>query len=178
MGNKKVTVCLLAILCLLIPELFAQQRRSVTGNQTIPELLRRPVIGEAPRYPVDMVIGTLGRGSAPEAAYLFARQLMSNLMTANSASVFTDNITDSIIEEINSLRPRSFRIGGGRVEPDGCVSFLIRFLGNNESITGELTIRPAEGRWILDGIILEERIPLSEIRDSMRFDFSPYERFF
>ena len=126
-------------------------------------------------------------------------------------------ITESLQEEINSIEPRAYRLGRGKIEADRCVSFLVRFMGYEESITGELFLRreeesgssgtavsvepPAETggsegaeesaettgssgtkgsqfRWLLDDLILEEKRSLAEIRDSYRFDFSPYERFY
>ena len=86
-------------------------------------------------------------------------------------------------KEISAIRTRNFRIGGGRIEPDGHVSFLFRFIGPEESISGELFISQTEDSdgniiWRLDDFILEERRLLREIRDSYRYDFSHYERFF
>jgi hypothetical protein len=87
-------------------------------------------------------------------------------------------LTESLSQEIRSIRPRSYRLGGGRLEADGCVSFMTRFIGQDESITGELFIRFEEGNWILDDLILEEKRAISEIRDGYRYNFSPYERFY
>ena len=158
--------------------------------RTIPEALRRPERGEAPRYPQDLVIGELGQGDAPEGAYLFALGLLKALMTgskddqilAKSPSI----LTESLLEEINSLEPRSYRLGGGRIEADGNVSFLVRFLGSGESISGELFLREAEKtdgesetpQWLLDDLILEEKRALVDIKDGYRYDFTPYERFY
>ena len=169
----------------------------VLDARTVPDALRRPQRGELPRYPQDFVIGELGRGQAPEEAYRFARNLLAALAAGNNAApVFALSppaLIGSHIEEIRGLEPRTFRLGGGRAEADGNVSFLVRFVGREESITGELFIRqaPAEGaspalngsppepgRWLLDELILEERRTLADIRDSYRFVFSPYERFF
>ena len=158
-------------MALYLPGLFSQQEGTgQAGNRsyTIPDALRRPERGEAPRYPLDVVIGTLGQGEAPIEAYLFARNFLAEMIAGNSG----DN------EEINELRPLSFRLGGGRTEADGDVSFLVRFLSNNESITGELYIRLEEENWVFDGLILEEKRAISEIRESARYEFSPYERFF
>ena len=146
----------------------------LTRSQTIPESIRIPERSESPRYPMDMVIGELGRGSAPTGAYLYAQEQMTNLTTGSDLDVFSPEVA----EEIGNLRPRRFHLGGGRIEPDGYVSFLVRFLGLNESVTGEMFIRETDDEWILDSIILEERRTIGEIRDSFRYDFSPYERFF
>ena len=191
----------------LPPGIFPQETSPAGANQeseaplsasTIPDVLRRPERSEAPRYPEDLVIGRLGQGEAPEAAYLFALTLLQALMAgskdspvvASSSSV----LTEAILEEIGSLQPRSYRLGGGKIEADGNVSFLIRFVGPEESVTGELYVRQAEetsdlsvdkpvsdtgdAHWILDDFVLEEKRPLAEVRDSYRYDFSPYERFY
>jgi hypothetical protein len=114
---------------------------------------------------------------------------MSALTTGRrDAPAFTDSgsfLAESIFEEVRSVRPRSFRLGGGRYEPDGCVSFLVRFIGPDESITGELFVRQAEendegspGRWLLDDLMLENKRAHNEINNSYRYNFSPYERFY
>jgi len=185
------TACILMGLCFLSAAGFGQE----TQTSTIPGALLRPERGEAPRYPRDMVIGELGQGEASDEAYRFARELLSALTTgteeaqAGTLSLFSEDL----VETIRSIRPRQYRLGGGKNEADGSVSFLLRFFGSEESITGELFIKPEmqekkedtegtdeikEGKWMLDSIIIEERRALSDVRDSYRYDFSPYERFF
>ena len=165
-----------------------------------PEMLRRPERSESPRFPQDIVIGELGPGKAPAKAYRFALDLLKALAAGDKTSkVITDikktsgsALTETLLEEIGSLKPRSYRIGGGRSEPDGSVSFLVRFLSSSESITGELFLRQreqdklnekisgqgTEEEWLLDDLTLDEKRNLSEIRDGYRYDFAPYERFF
>jgi hypothetical protein len=154
-----------------------------TNTGSVPEALRRPEKGEAPRYPQDLVIGAMGPGNAPEEAYRFAQDLLLALTKGNNglpASIINGNI----LEEIGSLNPRGYRIGGGRVESDGSVSFLVRFLGPQESITGELflrrtgTLEDPETGWLLDDLVLENKKSFAETKESYPFDFSPYERFF
>ena len=48
--------------------------------------------------------------------------------------------------KLNTVSPRSFRLGGGREEPDGSFSFLVRFVGRDQGITGELFVRFEEQR--------------------------------
>jgi hypothetical protein len=151
------------------------------GVVPVPESLRRPERGEAPRYPEDLVIGELGQGEAPQGAYLLAQEILSALARGrNDAPVLQRSslITEEILEEVGSLGTRSYRIGGGRYEPDGSVSFLVRFIGRTESITGELFVRFETQSWLLDDLMLEEKVPLSNLRDSYRYDFTPYERFY
>jgi len=175
------TACFLLGLCLITQNLFSQD---AANTETVPDSLRRPERGEAPRYPKDLVIGDLGQGEASEEAYLFARNILTAIASGRrDASVLANSgfsFTESIFDNVRSIRPRDSRLGSGRNEPDGCVSFLFRIIGQQESITGELFIRQAEasGRWLLDDLILEGKRALSDIRDSYRYNFSPYERFY
>jgi hypothetical protein len=78
------------------------------------------------------------------------------------------------------MGPQQYRLGGGREEADGSVSFLFRFIGRDLSMAGELYIRFNNNAWRLDDIIVEEAKALSEggLMNTYKFDFSPYERFF
>jgi len=194
MGKRAGVACILLGLCLISAKGICQE----TQSRTIPNVLLRPERGESPRYPRDLVIGELGQGEAPDEAYKFARDLLSALTAGVSdAPVLAGTgslITEELAETILNISPRGYRLGGGRNEADGSVSFLLRFYGTEESITGEMFLRREERKeqkddieeivevkkesWILDDFILEERRALSEIRDSYRYDFSPYERFF
>ena len=186
--NGVKRACLLLGLCFFSQLIISQETN--TSVVPVPDALRRPERGEAPRYPEDLVIGELGQGRAPQGAYLFAQELLSALARGrNDAPVLersSSRIAENVFEEIRSINTRSYRIGGGRDELDGSVSFIVRFIGREDSITGELFVRFGEttpgrqegGRWLLDDLILEEKRALSGINDNYRYDFSPYERFF
>lgn len=115
---------------------------------SIPEVLLRPQRGEAPRYPYDTVIGPLGQGEAPREGYLFARQVASALVAGNAAApslaAMNRASLESLLSVLNGISPRTYRIGGGREEADGAVSFVVRFVGREQGITGELYIRLQE----------------------------------
>jgi hypothetical protein len=117
-------------------------------SQTIPPELWRPSRGESPRFPVDTVIGELGRGDASEEAYRFARSVAEALMAEKSSDPSLSGMSqaelDGFFEAIREAGPESFRLGSGRLEPDGAVSFLLRFIGREKGITGELYIRTDE----------------------------------
>jgi hypothetical protein len=162
-----------------------------SGFEIIPEEVRRPRRGEAPRYPRDMVIGTLGRGGAPEEAYALARTCLEALLTQDQDSehpaIEDAARREEIFSGLKPVAPQKFRIGGGREEPDGGVSFLFRFIGREQGVAGELYLRPGEEGeeeqeqeqgWVFDDIILEEPQALAVVKDPYRYDFSPYERFF
>jgi hypothetical protein len=116
--------------------------------QTIPPELWRPSRGESPRFPIDTVIGELGRGEASEEAYHFARSVAEALMAVNSSDPSLSGMPqaelDGFFEAVREVGPESFRLGSGRLEPDGAVSFLLRFIGREKGITGELYIRTDE----------------------------------
>jgi hypothetical protein len=166
---------------------------------SIPEELLRPKRGEIPLFPVDMIIGELGQGKASDAAYSFARLIAAGLVSANMGHPGLSGINVDLLENyltvLDEIGPRSYRLGGGREEPDGAVSFMIRLIGRESGIAGELFIRyvtrqimPDDeegeiittGSWKFEDLILEEaRSREEEQRESLqRFDFSPYERFF
>jgi hypothetical protein len=168
---------------------------------SIPEELLRPKRGEAPFFPIDTVIGGLGQGGASDEAYSFARSIARGFLSGNAEhhalTAVNAVLRESYLSLLDVIQPLSFRIGSGREEPDGAISFLIRFIGREQSITGELFVRfitrqarvsddesqnfaPAEGNWVFDELILElPRSRTQEQRDALhRFDFSPYERFF
>ncbi|MDR1319751.1 MAG: hypothetical protein LBJ90_09005 [Treponema sp.] len=112
---------------------------------SIPEELLRPRRGEAPRYPVDTVIGALGQGEAPAEAYLFAREVLAALTAGNKdapgLSAMNSVSLEGFLSLLETISPRSYRIGSGRGEPDGAVSFLVRFIGREQGIAGELFVR-------------------------------------
>jgi len=117
---------------------------------SIPEELLRPRREEAPRYPIDTVIGTLGQGRAPREAYEIAQKAAAAFLAGNmNAPVFSSVnkvFLEGCMNKLETVSPRSFRLGGGREEPDGSYSFLVRFVGREQGITGELFIRFEERR--------------------------------
>jgi hypothetical protein len=114
----------------------------------IPEALLRPQRGESPRYPIDMVIGPLGKGDAPDEAYRLAGTIMAAFiggdMKSPELSGINSVIREGFLSQLEAINSRSYRIGSGREESDGAVSFLIRFIGREQAITGELYVRLLE----------------------------------
>ena len=195
----KYTVSLISLLAVITVFAAAQDQGFGFNRGSIPEELLRPRRGESPRYPIDTVIGELGRGEAPADAYSFANLTAAGFLSGNTAHPALASINASLRENYFSslkiIEPVSFRIGSGKLEPDGSVSFLIRFIGRELGVTGELFIRYVSrqveenvegetrvtvmGNWTFEELILEEaKTRDEERRESQRFDFSPYERFF
>jgi hypothetical protein len=117
---------------------------------SIPEELLRPRREEAPRYPVDTVIGPLGQGRASQEAYTIARNTAAALLAGNINAPVLASVNKVFLEGcmdmLNAVNPQFFRLGGGREEPDGSFSFLVRFVGREQGITGELFVRFEERR--------------------------------
>jgi hypothetical protein len=153
-----------------------------SNRETIPDTIRRPQRGEAPRYPQDMIIGVIGQGEATEGAYRFARNLLTAVLSkkqnAPVLSSLGDGVLKDLFEALESINPQKFRFGGGREEPDGSTSFLVRFIGREQWITGELYLRFEEEQWQFEDLILEEPRDILKGIGEYRFDFSPYERFY
>jgi len=169
--------------------------RAARGS--IPEELLRPKRGEAPRYPVDIIIGELGKGSASDAAFSFANYTSAAFLSGNmdnSALASIDPVLrQNLLSSLDVITPLSYRLGGGREEVDGAVSFLVRFIGKDQGIVGELYIRyvtrktegddgevKTTGRWVFEELLLEEaKDRNTEEKESIyRNDFYPYERFY
>jgi hypothetical protein len=200
MGHKVLVLGL--ALSVVLPAgfvLFAQDG----GSFTLPAEIHRPQYGEAPRFPRDYWIGELGRGEAGEEAYRFARRFVEEL--AGGGTGQTPEHIKASLGLFEDLEIRNVRIGGGRTEPDGSVSFMVRFLGREEAVTGEIFLRQqvqdpetAEtsevsetseasetaktsetSAWYVDDLILDQRRPLGESRYGPESgDLTPYERFF
>jgi hypothetical protein len=106
---------------------------------------------------------------------------------------------------LEEIQPRAYRVGEGREEADGSCSFLVRFLGRELGIAGEMYLRfqmprpkdsgtgdseeesskespaeapPEKGAWVLDDLLLEEKRSLGEIIEEPLFDLPPYERLY
>jgi len=125
--------------------LFAQnENRGVSGTSAMPLELLRPRYGEDPRFPKDYVIGELGRGDATEQTYQFARKIVASLVAGDGRVdeiVFPEQKRLAALDRLSGLGVRSWRVGGGRSEGDGGYSFLVRFLGRERSVTGELYLQ-------------------------------------
>ncbi len=193
--------CLLSVFAAVFSEAQEQtDYAEVSSRGSIPEALLRPMRGEALFYPIDTVIGQLGQGSASGESYAVAGAIAADFLAGSA----TESGMEEYITVLEEIAPVSFRLGGGREEPDGAVSFLVRFIGREKNITGELFVRfvttyqeaqetdeqegasvdaaaAVSGSWTFDGLILEEaKTPEEEKREpgSRRYDFTPYERFF
>jgi hypothetical protein len=175
----------------------SQEQAERLSRGSIPEELLRPKRGEAPRYPIDTVIGELGQGTASDSAFSFADYIGSGFLSGNMGSSALSSINSSVKENLLSalgvIAPVSFRIGGGREEADGAVSFIVRFIGKDQGITGELYIRyvtrqsqgpdgedRTTGNWVFEELLLDEAKDRDvEQQESVyRHDFYPYERFY
>jgi len=140
---KKVRLIFCLCLIIFFPSLASSQSTIYRGS--IPEEFFCPKRGEAPRYPIDIVIGELGRGSASLGSFTFANSIINGFLSGKTEHIALSSIDSDLRENylsaLDVIDPVSVRIGGGRDEIDGAVSFLVRFLGKDSAITGELYVR-------------------------------------
>jgi hypothetical protein len=148
MTQKRWIATFSLLLALGTAGVFPQDEMAQRGS--IPEELLRPRKDESPRFPMDTVIGPLGQGRAPKEAYDIARRTAAALLAGDLKVPVLASVNrvflEGCITVLNTVSPRSFRLGGGREEPDGSYSFLVRFIGREQGITGELFIRLEERR--------------------------------
>ena len=166
---------------------FSQSTVPESSVVAFPDSIRRPQSDEYPRYPNDMIIGELVRGTAPVEAWVLSRDFLNALVRANKSAEALNGVDsvllEQLFEEVSAINPGNYRIGGGRVEPDGAVSFLVRFIGREKSITGELYLVSQETEeglkpWRIDDLQLEESYNLADLIEARRYDFSFYERLY
>ncbi|MDR0313455.1 MAG: hypothetical protein LBI14_07640, partial [Treponema sp.] len=150
----------LLILLLVLPVCLFSQEIPDSFSGTIPEALLLPLRGEVPRYPRDMVIGALGQGTVPDGAWSFANNFISALMARQTGNAILVNLNSRLVENyfftLDTINPLKYHLGSGRMEPDGTFSFLVRFLGREQWIAGELYLRMEGNSWLFDDLILEE----------------------
>jgi hypothetical protein len=176
-------VIFLITIFLLTPLLcFSQESEEPSYSGVIPEVLMRPSREKEPFYPVDAVIGLLGDGDVSYDANIYARGVLRDLMRSNKEAESLQNLSPDSLNEamtkLSEVTPRKVRLGGGRDETDGSVSFLFRFMGSENELSGELYIRGEEGKWKVEDIILEDPRKLSISSESFTATYTPYERFY
>ncbi|MCL2557756.1 MAG: hypothetical protein FWE09_04690 [Treponema sp.] len=121
------------------------QSEGEESQGSVPAELARPARGERARLPEDTVIGELGPGAASAAEYAFARRVASALLAGDAGNPALGSVNRALLDDylamLESAEPAGFRLGGGRPSPDGSVSFIVRFVGRELGITGELFVR-------------------------------------
>jgi hypothetical protein len=151
-----------------------QNRVPAQGNFVIPG-------GEAPRYPEDFAIGSLGRGGIDPQAYAAARSILGGMRSGVSLSTFFPGMAlgerNRIKGSLDAVRASTIRIGGGRVEQGGGISFLIRLIGPDLSLAGEIYVIYKDGSWIGEDVRMDEPITNRTPDGMYRFDPISYTRF-
>jgi hypothetical protein len=161
---------------------FAQNGGQPSFSGVVPEILKRPSRETEWVYPADSIIGQLGGGEASDAANAYARTVLRDLMRRNREADSVKDVDtgqlDEIMAKLGETEPRKVRLGGGRDEIDGSVSFLFRFIGRENGLSGELYIRAEDGKWITEDIIVEDVQKLSRDGSDFPTANTPYERFY
>jgi hypothetical protein len=178
-ASKIILVC---ALCFFAAFFLLGQAEAPAG--VLPDSLKRPEFVTDPLYPRDLSIGELGPGSAPAASYTQARRVLSDLQQAKKTSALLVTIpsetVDTIVSGLEKITPRKFRVGGGQEGVDGSISFMFRFVGREEELSGAVYLRGQEdGSWKLEDIIPEEPRSLEQARQSDNpYLWLPYDRFY
>jgi hypothetical protein len=148
----------------------------------VPEALIRPTRERGAFYPVDAVIGPLGVEDLAGEAGDYAKTVMQDLLSQDAASASIGNlgtdITGDAMEKLSEAAPHKWRLGGGREEADGSVSFLFRFMGREKEVSGELYLRSADGGWKTEDIIFNTPKELTIGAETSSSSYTPYERFY
>jgi hypothetical protein len=158
---------------------FSQESNPIS----IPDAIRRPSRTDTPRYPRDVIIGDLGRGSLSQEDMDYASSVLRALLQGREQSplfsTLNEGAAEELIGELRKIRANKFRIGGGKEIVDGAGSFLFRFIGRDGQIGGAMYFVRGKSSYTLDDIILEA-IPqdLLDGDKNPMSDIFPYERFY
>ena len=149
MQKRKIGIA--ALFLLVAGTFFAEtETEEASPGGFVPAELLRPRREEVLRYPVDIVIGPLGPGRASRETYEFARRVAAALLAGDIDAPILSSVNRVFLEgymaTMEVVNPRSFRIGSGQDTLDGSVSFLVRFIGRDHGLTGELFVRQEERR--------------------------------
>jgi len=147
---------------------------SVTEEKTIPAAVKTdlgiPNKIEKPHLPQDFSIGELGAGTVPSEVYLavtdFCKRLTDSSFSATNVQFLPTAEIETITTLLRAIKPKEYRLGGGKNEGNDRYSFLIRLLGPEESASGVVYIQLMNTSWIIDDLSLEKDI---------KFDFNPLQ---
>jgi hypothetical protein len=136
-----------------------------------------------------VILGDLGACQAPEEAYTeaarIARRLLDGKLPAGLDKLRA-GLADDIKKNVLAISPTAYRVGGGRLEPDGSASFVFRFIGNGKNCAGEIYLeKDAKGAWLLDDLqfVDEKDIQAAQQQDASQSDSQstgtePFQRFY
>jgi len=152
---------------------------SSEGKAKVQADISVPGASEEARYPHDFAIGSLEAGPVPDAAYRFALSAGKRLLSGNYEQLgpLPEEDARAVERILAELKPREFRLGGGRSGEDGSVSFLVRFLGDGESSAGEVYLNQDQGVWSLQDMLLDAAASDRSEDGGFRYDPLTYRKF-
>ena len=86
---------------------------------------------------------------------------------------------DELFSRAASVAPRKVRVGGGREEAETSTSFLFRFIGREQELSGELFLSvTGDGEWRLEDILPETPRDIGEATERDHpYSYTPYAPF-
>jgi hypothetical protein len=146
-----------------------------------PDSVRRPEHLSNPLYPRDVSIGELGQGDASSVCYSYAKSALRELEQSNKSDKFFKLLPqaeiDGVVKKVSDVAPVRSRLGGGKEGVDGDFSFLFRFIGLQDELTGVIYLRNDEGAWKITDIITDDPRAILEATASEQ-GWPPYDRFY
>lgn len=152
---------------IVVPQLPIQslpQEASETGQKNVSVNLVIPSGNEGPHYPIDFMIGPLGKNGFSDEAYEFARSVVSHCVQRDMEWLLSQGLSQKEVQTVHSLLPTgqvTYRIGGGERQKGGGYSFLFRLIGEGSFYTGTAYVDQEGERFLIEEIRVEKDPPLS-----------------
>ncbi|HOJ99749.1 MAG TPA: hypothetical protein PLW34_09325 [Termitinemataceae bacterium] len=152
---------------IVVPQLPIQsipQEVSQTEQKHVSVSLVIPSGNEGPHYPIDFILGPLGKEGFSDEAYEFARSIVKSCVQRDMEWLLSQGLSQEGVQELRSLLPTgqvTYRIGGGERQKGGGYSFLFRLIGEGSFYTGTAYVDQEGDRFLIEEIKIEKDPPLS-----------------
>lgn len=150
-----------------VPQLPIQslpQEVSEAGQKDVSVSLVIPSGNEGPHYPIDFMLGPLGKEGFSDEAYEFARSIVKSCAQRDMEWLLSQGLSQEEVQTLRSLLPPgqvTYRIGGGERQKGGGYSFLFRLIGEGNFYTGTAYVDQEGDRFLIEEIKIEKDPPLS-----------------
>jgi hypothetical protein len=142
--------------------------------------LQIPGRAEADRLPADFAIGSLGGVDRAGPAYVFAvafcRDLAAGRPVGDRFVQRGAQRETDLRAQLAAVKPVAVRLNDQR-DTAGASSFVVRWIGEAGSVSGELFLVSRGDGWSVDDLVLDAGAPDFAADGSARFDPLTYKRF-